>query len=188
MKLVVGLGNPGKEYEYTRHNIGFMVLDYYVDNNDWKKKFDAEYQILTIENEKVLFLKPLTYMNNSGISVRKVVDYYDIKIEDILVIQDDLDLEFGVCKLKKKSSSGGHNGIKSIISSLNSDSFCRLKLGISSNRKGNTIDFVLGKFSKSDMEFWSHHFDFYTNIINSFVLHGADKTMNQIHLLEGTYE
>ena len=106
MKLVVGLGNPGKEYEYTRHNIGFMVLDYYVDNNDWKKKFDAEYQILTIENEKVLFLKPLTYMNNSGISVRKVVDYYDIKIEDILVIQDDLDLEFGVCKLKKKSSSG----------------------------------------------------------------------------------
>lgn len=188
MKLIVGLGNPGKEYEYTRHNIGFMVVDSFVNNDDWKKKFDGEYQILTVKDEKVLFLKPLTYMNNSGISVRKIVDYYDIKIEDILVIQDDLDLEFGKCRLKKNSSSGGHNGIKSIISCLGTNTFCRLKLGISSKKNVDTIDYVLGKFSKSDMEFWSSHYSGIFKIMESFVINGIDKTMNQIHLLEDSHE
>ena len=181
MKLVVGLGNPGKEYENTRHNIGFMVLDEYLDENNWKKKFDGLYQIITINQEKVLFLKPLTFMNLSGISVRKAVDFYDILISDILVIQDDLDLPFGKHRIKKNSSSGGHNGIKSIISSLNSDAFCRLKLGISHDRSFDTIDYVLGKFSKEDLKYWSDNYSKYFEIIESFVINGADKTISELN-------
>ena len=111
MKLVVGLGNPGKEYHNTRHNIGFNVVDYYLNKKKidlkWSKKFDGEYLITDINNEKVIFLKPTTFMNLSGISVRKIVDYYQISLDDILIISDDLDLNIGVFKLKANGSSGG---------------------------------------------------------------------------------
>lgn len=178
MKLVVGLGNPSKEYENTRHNIGFMVVDHYLEFGDWKKKFDGVYQLVTVGSEKVIFLKPLTYMNLSGNSVRKVIDFYDIAVADVLIIQDDLDLVFGKCRLKKNSSAGGHNGIKSIISSLGTNSFCRLKIGISHDRSRDTADYVLSKFSKKEMEYLNNHYDMYSDIITSFILNGADKTMN----------
>ena len=178
MKLIVGLGNPGKEYENTRHNIGFMIVDKYLNNDDWKKKFDGLYQIVTISGEKVMFLKPQTFMNLSGVSVQKAVNFYDIDINDIMVIQDDMDLPFGKYKLKTNSSSGGHNGIKSIISSLNTQSFCRLKYGISHDKNGNTINHVLGKFSKDDLNFINENFDTYFEIIESFVKNGLEKTMN----------
>jgi len=178
MKLIVGLGNPGKEYENTRHNIGFMIIDKYLDNADWKKKFDGLYQIITIAGEKVLFLKPQTFMNLSGISVQKVMKFYDININDILVIQDDMDLSFGKYKIKINSSSGGHNGIKSIISSLNSQAFCRLKFGISHDINGDTINHVLGKFSKEDLNFMNDNYETYFEIIESFVKNGSEKTMN----------
>ena len=118
MKLVVALGNPGKEYDMTRHNMGFMFLDYYFDkkniNVNWSNKFNGLYCDLVINSEKVIFVKPQSYMNLSGGVVRKFVDFYKIKTEDILVISDDLDLSLGNFKLKMNGSSGGHNGLKDI--------------------------------------------------------------------------
>ena len=112
MKLIVGLGNPGKEYENTRHNIGFMVLDYYADNNNWKEKWNSLYTELNMNGEKILLIKPLTYMNLSGHAVIQFINFYKIELKDILIIQDDLDLAVGKYRLKTNSSNGGHNGIK----------------------------------------------------------------------------
>lgn len=179
MKLIVGLGNPGKEYENTRHNIGFMIVDQYVNNDNWKKKFDGLYQIVTISGEKVLFLKPQTYMNSSGLSVSKAANFYNIDVKDILVIQDDMDLPFKKYKLKTNSSSGGHNGIKSIISSLHSEAFCRLKFGISHASEGDTIQYVLGRFTKEELEYIKTNSKVYFDIIESFVKNGFEQTMNQ---------
>ena len=120
-------------------------------------------------------------MNLSGIAVSKIAGYYHIAAEDILVIQDDLDLPFGKYRLKVHSSSGGHNGIKSIISSLNTDQFSRLKIGISSPSSVSVVDYVLGKFSKSDLDFLRDHFSIYQEIIECFVLEGISKTMNKFN-------
>ncbi len=179
MKLIVGLGNVGKEYENTRHNIGFMILDHYLENNTWQKKFDGVYQILNYGKEKVLFLKPSTYMNNSGISVVQASKYYDIDPSDILVIQDDMDIEFRKHKIKINSSAGGHNGIKSIINALNTDSFARLKIGISHDKKQDTIHYVLGKFTKEELSFLNTSYPLYNEIIESFISNGLEKTMNK---------
>ncbi len=179
MKLIVGLGNPGDEYKNTRHNIGFMIIDNYLNSNDWKKKFDGLYQIINVNGEKVMFLKPTTYMNLSGSSVYQAVKFYDIAIDDILVIHDDMDLDFKKYKLKANSSAGGHNGIKSIISSLKSDAFGRLKIGISHATNGDTINYVLGKFSKEELNYFKESSDLYRNIIDSFVNEGLEKAMNK---------
>lgn len=181
MKLIVGLGNPGKEYLDTRHNVGFMVLDYYLNNDNWQKKFDGLYQIVQINNEKVLFLKPTTYMNNSGLSVLKAKKYYDILDEDILVIQDDMDIDLGKYKIKFNSSSGGHNGIKSIISALNTDSFPRLKIGIAHSLNNDAINHVLGKFTKEEKEILNNNFPIYKEIIENFVNNGIEKAMSVSH-------
>ncbi len=149
MKLVVGLGNPGKEYDGTRHNVGFSFLDYYLGEVDFKKKDNSLIYEKNINGEKVLFLKPITYMNDSGIAVRKIMDYYKIEIGDILVIYDDMDFEVGKFKIKKSGSAAGHNGVKSIISHLNTENFKRIRIGISRS-KDDKVDFVLGKFSKED--------------------------------------
>lgn len=178
MKLVVGLGNPGKEYDKTRHNIGFMVLDDYLGNVKWSTKFNALYYESVINQEKVLFIKPLTYMNNSGKAVGEFVRYFNIDMKDILVIQDDLDLNVGDYKLKCHSSSGGHNGIKSIISSLGNQDFSRLKVGIGSVKKDQVIDYVLGKFSKIELQTLNSEFITFGKIIDSFISVGIDKTMN----------
>ncbi len=178
MKLIVGLGNPGSEYDKTRHNVGFMVLDYFARSNDWKEKYNAKYCIKTVNDQKIVLVKPLTYMNNSGLAVGQIARYYDISVRDILVIQDDLDLVIGKYKLKVNSSSGGHNGIKSIIASLGSQDFARLKIGIKDENKKDVIDFVLGKFSKKELELLENNYDLYDEIINSFINVGIDKTMN----------
>lgn len=178
MKLVVGLGNPGKEYDKTRHNIGFMVLDDYLGNVKWSTKFNALYYESVINQEKVLFIKPLTYMNNSGNAVGEFVRYFNIDMKDILIIQDDLDLNVGDYKLKCHSSSGGHNGIKSIISSLGNQDFSRLKVGIGSVKKDQVIDYVLGKFSKIELQTLNSEFITFGKIIDSFIRVGIDKTMN----------
>lgn len=178
MKLIVGLGNPGKEYDKTRHNVGFMVIDNYLGNVNWSNKFNALYCEKVINGEKIIFVKPLTYMNNSGNAVGEFVRYFNIDSKDILVIQDDLDLNVGDYKLKMHSSSGGHNGIKSIIASLGNQDFPRLKVGIGSVKKDEVIDYVLGKFSKSELEILNTLFNTFDKIINSFINEGIDKTMN----------
>lgn len=178
MKLIVGLGNPGKDYKNTRHNVGFLVLDNYLNTSDWKEKFNALYHEERINGEKVIFVKPLTFMNLSGDAVIKFVNYYDVGIDDILVIHDDLDLPFSTYKLKKNSSAGGHNGIKSIINRLGSQEFARLKVGVSHDRSMDTKDYVLGNFSKMETEKFSNMQNDFNNIIESFIKDGIEKTMN----------
>lgn len=176
MKLIVGLGNPGKEYNNTRHNIGFMLIDKYLGDVKFKEKFNGLYYE-TNNLEKVVFVKPQTYMNNSGECVSKFVKYYDVKMEDVLVIQDDLDIDIGKYKFKINSSSGGHNGIKSIISHLGNNNFFRLKIGISNSRKKDVIDFVLGKFSKEDLN--NINFDELINAIDDFISYDYSYVMNK---------
>ena len=177
MKLIVALGNVGKEYLNTRHNIGFMVADNFEENYTLEKNFQAYVYQGEYQNNKYMIIKPTTYMNLSGIAVSLVVNYYHIDIEDILVIQDDLDLELGKYKLKRNSSSGGHNGIKSIIEALKSDAFLRLKIGISKDKNQNVIDYVLGKMSKSELEVINKNMDIYQDIIKCFIKDGALKTL-----------
>ena len=170
MKLIVGLGNPGNEYINTRHNIGFYYLDLYVSkyNSIFKEKFNGLYSKIKIDGEDVIFLKPLTYMNLSGEAVIKFVNYYKIKSEDILIIHDDLDLDIGRIKLKENGSSGGHNGIKSIIENLHTEDFKRLKIGISKNKLYDTKDYVLGKFTNEEQEILKENSDKIINILNDY--------------------
>lgn len=182
MKLVIGLGNPGREYEGTRHNVGFMVLDSFVMDFKEEKKFEAMVKKEKIYGEDVLFVKPLTYMNLSGNAVSKIVHYYHINVEDILVIQDDLDMDVGTYKLKKNSSSGGHNGIKSIIQVLGTDSFLRLKIGISKVEKNQVIDYVLGHFSKSELDSIQKHFKDFEDIILTFIEKGGEYVVQNYRL------
>ena len=168
MKLIVGLGNPGKEYENTRHNIGYMIIDNFVNSDNWKKESLAYVLKLTINNENVLFIKPTTYMNLSGQAVQYYLNYYKIDTKDLLVIQDDMDLDIGKVRLKLKSSAGGHNGIKDIIKNIKTDEFLRLKIGIS-KPTNDTIEFVLGKFPKSDLEILKNNRNTYNQIITDFI-------------------
>lgn len=154
MKLVVGLGNPGDKYAKTRHNIGFEVINRLQKNLNIvgeKDKFQGFLSEKNIDGEKVLFLKPQTFMNLSGNSIAAVVNFYKIDAKnDMIVIYDDMDLPVGKMRVKEKGSSGGHNGIKSIISHLG-DEFLRIKCGIGKS-KDDTVDFVLGQFDKSEQE------------------------------------
>lgn len=178
MKLIVGLGNPGKEYKNTRHNVGFMIIDNYLGKVEWKIKHESNVFQKEINNEQVLFVKPLTYMNLSGLAVQKLVKYHKIDIKDILIIHDDLDLEIGKYKLKRNSSSGGHNGIKSIITELQTEEFARLKVGISKNNQIPTDKYVLGKFSTNELSKITINFDIYNEIIESFIKTGIENTMS----------
>lgn len=155
MKLIVGLGNPGLEYENTRHNIGFYCIDLIVnslDNINYKQKFNGLYQKLKINNQDIIFLKPLSYMNLSGEVVSKFANYYKIKSEDILIIHDDLDMPLAKIKLRGKGTSGGHNGIKNIIMNLNTENFKRLKIGIDKDKTKDIKYYVLEKFKKEEIE------------------------------------
>ena len=164
MKLIVGLGNPGDEYNLTRHNVGYMALDNYVGNINWKKEKLA----YLYKTGDVIFIKPTTYMNLSGDAVSYYMKYYKIELKDILIIQDDMDLETGVVRLKINSSSGGHNGIKDIINKLNTNSFLRLKIGIS-KPSDDVIDYVLSKFKKDELNSLNSTFEKTNRIIDDFL-------------------
>lgn len=182
MKLIVGLGNPGKEYENTRHNVGFMVLDNFANKNKLnfnKTKFDGKFCELVVNKEKVIFLKPQKYMNLSGEVVRDYVRFYKINIKDILIINDDLDLDLGKIKLREKGSCGGHNGLRNIELNLGTNVYKRLKIGISNNKLIETKDYVLGKFSNDDLNLINNTIDVAVNIINDFLLLDFDKLMNK---------
>lgn len=180
MKLIVGLGNPGKEYENTRHNIGYIFIDSLADKlgiSIDKKKFNGLYTEAVINNEKVLLVKPLSYMNLSGEVVEKFVSFYKIDIIDILIINDDLDLDVGRVRLRLRGSSGGHNGLKNIALHLKTEDFKRLKIGISNNKLIDTKDYVLGKFTKEDKEIINNLKDKIVNLLMDFVNTDFDKLM-----------
>lgn len=154
LKLFVGLGNPGKEYEQTRHNVGFMVIDELAKR--WNisfqaAKFNGMIASKIISGEKVILCKPLTYMNLSGECVRPLMDYYRIDVNDVVVIYDDLDLPVGKIRLRMKGSAGGHNGIKSLIHHLGTQEFKRIRIGIGRPANGEkVIDYVLGRFCEEE--------------------------------------
>ena len=178
MKLIIGLGNPGKEYENTRHNTGFMVLDRLSEKLNiemTQNKFKGLYGKSKYKGEDVILLKPQTYMNLSGQAVKEVVDYFKIDISDILVVSDDLDLLVGNFKLREAGSSGGHNGLKNIALCLGTDKFKRLKVGISKNSSIDIKDYVLGKISRDDLDTLNGLFKELNNVIDDyFVLPFSD--------------
>ncbi|EJR47758.1 peptidyl-tRNA hydrolase [Bacillus cereus VD107] len=155
MKLIVGLGNPGREYELTRHNIGFMAIDelakrWNISLNE--QKFKGLFGAGFVNGEKVILLKPLTYMNLSGESIRPLMDYYKIDVEDFIVMYDDLDIPVGKLRLRMKGSAGGHNGVKSTISHLGTQEFQRIRMGIDRPKNGmKVVDYVLGRFTSEEI-------------------------------------
>ncbi|WP_338955295.1 aminoacyl-tRNA hydrolase [Spiroplasma endosymbiont of Polydrusus cervinus] len=159
MKLIVGLGNPGKEYTYTRHNIGFLAVDKLVHKFNLtkpKNSFNVFLWETTIKNEKVFFCQPQTFMNLSGVAVSQIKQFYKLSYEDIIVIYDDKDLPFNAIKLKKNGSSAGHNGIKDLIQKLGSDNFYRIRLGIGKDAQIPTRNWVLGKFPPAQLTVLEH--------------------------------
>ena len=182
MKLIVGLGNPGKEYENTRHNMGFMSIDKFALNHNVKidkSKFGGLYTDLTIKGEKVILLKPQEYINLSGEVIKKYVDFYKIDVSDILIISDDLDQDIGSLKLKYKGSSGGHNGLKNIEAHLHTNKYKRIKIGISNDKSVNTKDYVLGKISKENKKVLDEVTDKVVDILNDYFTLSFDNLMNK---------
>ena len=182
MKLIVGLGNPGKEYENTRHNVGFQLLDFIANKKGIefnKDKFNAKYCECNINGEKVMLIKPLSYMNLSGGVVAKFVSFYKIDVKDILVIQDDLDMRVGRVKIVHNSSSGGHNGIKDIERCLGTREYARVKIGIANDKSLDTKDYVLGNFSKEESLILRENYELLSDIVDDFCLHSLDRLMSK---------
>ena len=182
MKLIVGLGNPGNEYNNTRHNVGFSMIEYYVSQKNlgqFKLKNNGLFLKTKINSEDVIFLKPQLYMNLSGEVIRKYVDFYKINLSDILVVSDDLDLTIGNIKLKNTGSSGGHNGLKNIELHLGSNNYKRLKIGISNVKNIDTKNYVLGKITGSDLEIIEETKKTVLNIIDDFFLIDFSSLMNK---------
>ncbi|MBD3948637.1 aminoacyl-tRNA hydrolase [Tuanshanicoccus lijuaniae] len=178
MKLIIGLGNPGERYAHTRHNVGFDAVDAFLEKHQLTmtdEKFRADYCVWHHKGERIYFMKPYTYMNLSGEALLPFMTYFGIGMEDILVIYDDLDLNLGRIRLRQNGSSGGHNGMKSIIEMLGSQSFNRIKVGIGRPKPGwKVVDHVLHVFDEDDsslvhqaidktvaaVEHWIEHDDF----------------------------
>ncbi len=181
MKMIVGLGNPGKEYANTRHNVGFMAIDRLAEQygiSVTKKECQALTGKGMIGGQQVLLVKPQTYMNNSGQAVGELIRYYDT-IDDFIIIHDDMDIALGNIRFKQKGSAGGHNGLKSIIAHLNSTTFDRLKVGIGHDDHNNVIGHVLSGFNKEErgvMDDIIRHMDEWCEF---WIKNGIVATMNQ---------
>lgn len=184
MIIIAGLGNPTKEYEGTRHNVGFQVIDKIAEKYNIAvdaKKGRAYVGKGIIEGQKVLLVKPQTYMNLSGESIRELVDYFKVDPkEELLVIYDDISLNPGQIRIRKKGSAGGHNGIKNIIANLGSSVFPRIKVGVGEKPKGYDLaDYVLGKFSKEDSVLMEEGYDLACEA-SALIMQGAiDQAMNE---------
>jgi PTH1 family peptidyl-tRNA hydrolase len=181
MKLIVGLGNPGKQFINTRHNVGFMVADCLADTLDVKfdnEKNDALYAQTVIKGEKVIILKPQRFINLSGEVIAEFIKYFKIDVNDMLVINDDLDLPVGSYKLKSNGSSGGHNGLKNIELHLNTSEYKRLKIGISNNKNIETRDYVLGTFSSEEKIEINKIIETSKDIIEAFIETDMKQVMN----------
>lgn len=188
MKLIVGLGNPGSIYDNTRHNIGYMVIDKFAKEQGQKietKKFNGHFAKFVYNNEMVILLKPLSYMNLSGEVVKNYVDYFKINLEDILIINDDLDMPLGKIKLKERGSSGGHNGLKNIELNLKTDNYKRLKIGISNNKNIDTKDYVLGHFNNSELEILNQVLPKTSKILEEFISVDFNKIMSKYNDKKG---
>lgn len=186
MKCIVGLGNIGKRFELTKHNIGFEVIDYMLEQNQFKldkQKYKGAYTIEHLAGEKVMFIEPMTMMNLSGDAVGPLMKYYDIDIDDLLVLYDDLDLPQGEIRLRQKGSAGGHNGMKSIIQALGTDGFKRIRIGVDRPSNGMSIvDYVLQKFSKQEMETMNNVIEHSARAVEAYIESSRfDRVMNEFN-------
>ena len=183
MYLIVGLGNPEGEYSNTRHNMGFDAINHLSQKLNitvTKEKFKALYGDGMINNEKVILLKPQTYMNLSGNSVKEVVDFYKIEKEKILVIYDDMDIEPGKIKIRKKGSAGGHNGMKSIIQMIGTEEFPRIRVGIGRPiRKDDEINYVIGAIPEEDLKRLDEGIEKAQKAVEEILRNGVDSAMNK---------
>jgi PTH1 family peptidyl-tRNA hydrolase len=179
--LIAGLGNIGPEYAFTRHNIGFMVLDRMAAQHDFKFSFEklafvAEWKH---KGRQFYFIKPTTFMNLSGKAVRYYTDLYKIPVENLLVVTDELQLDFGITRVKPKGSSGGHNGLKNIQELLGTSEYARLRFGIGNSfPRGRQVDYVLKPFSKEEMDELPMFLDRAGDMVVSFCTLGIQYTMN----------
>lgn len=182
MKLIVGLGNPGLQYAATRHNIGFEAIDtlaqmHHINVN--KSKFKALIGEGTIGNEKVVLMKPQTYMNLSGEAISACKSWYKINTEDIIILYDDVSLAVGDIRIRKRGSSGGHNGVKSTIAHLSTEVFPRVKIGVGQKPSGwDLADYVLGKFTEEDMKILEPRLKEIGNAVETMIKKNVDTAMN----------
>lgn len=182
MIVIAGLGNPGKKYENTRHNMGFLTIDRIAEKNDIKVN-KIKHRALVgdgfISGHKVLLVKPQTYMNLSGESLREVMNYYNIDIEDLIVIYDDFDIETGSLRIRKKGSAGSHNGMKSVIYQLKDDGFPRVRVGIGKSGSLDWKDFVLGKVGGAESDAISQAISNAADAVECMISEGIDIAMNK---------
>lgn len=187
-KLIVGLGNPGREYDRTRHNVGFMAIDAFLEGFDGvssKSQFKSLISDVMIEKERVHFVKPQTFMNLSGEAVLALKSFYKVNFQDILIILDDYELNFGEIRLRKKGSAGTHNGLLSVLSLLGSEAIPRMRVGVGPrDERMGTVDFVLGGFSDDERERLPDVLKNGIEAVRCFCLDGVDVAMNRFNGLK----
>lgn len=185
MHVIVGLGNPGKTYANTRHNVGFDTIDLLAERNNIrvnKIKFKAVYGEGNINGEKVILVKPQTYMNNSGETVRDIANFFKLHPEHIIVIVDDIDIDFASVRIRKKGSAGSHNGLKSIIHLLGTEDFPRIKIGIGKRHQGQRLsDFVLSRFSKDERKIIEESLLYSAEAVETILKDGIEASMNKFN-------
>lgn len=183
MRAIVGIGNPGKKYQFNRHNVGFLALDHFAEKHQIKffpSKQNYYFAEGEFEGNFFVLAKPTTYVNNSGIAVKDLITNYKVPVYDLLVVVDDINLDEFDFRLKKSGSDGGHNGLASIIYLLNSDEFPRLRIGIGNDfEKGSLADYVLSDFDDSELNKLKKTFEFTSVIIRAFITGGYDSCLSE---------
>ncbi len=185
MKIIAGLGNPGTEYAKTRHNAGFMLMDALAEKlgeDSWREKYDALVLESRIGAEKVLLVKPLTYMNESGRAIGALMNWYKLETEDLIVAHDDMDIPVGTIRIRKKGSAGGHNGIKSILTHVEDENFARIRIGIGRPLPGWTVvKHVLAAFPEEDVPKVREAVKSLVPAVECMVTEGVDLAMNRFN-------
>ena len=183
MKIIAGLGNPGREYAMTKHNVGFLMIDTLADHlgaTEWRDKFDALIAKTRIGTEPVLLVKPQTYMNDSGRAIAPIMHFYKLPAEDLIVAHDDMDIPAGTIRIRKKGSSGGHNGIKSLIAHLGSENFPRVRLGVGRPLPGwSVVNHVLAPFPQEDKTAVDEAIKYLIPAVECIVNDSVDMAMNK---------
>jgi PTH1 family peptidyl-tRNA hydrolase len=186
VKIIVGLGNPGVQYQTTRHNIGFQVVDHFAQINHipiCHRRFKSIYGIGRIHSQQVILVQPLTFMNRSGEAVKKAIDHFLLGIGDLVVVHDDLDLPFGKLRFKQRGGDGGHQGVRSIIETMGGSNFLRLKVGIGRPPQGmEPTEYVLNAFYKIDQPYLEKILFQATESLKTMLLEGLPTAMNRLHL------
>ncbi len=184
MKLIVGLGNPGKKYEHTRHNMGFDVIDLFSDLSQIDVDKEVFHGLMgrgELFDEDIMLFKPTTYMNLSGTAVREVVNYFKIPLEDIIIVFDDMSIKPGKIRLRKDGSAGGHNGMKNIIENLGSDQIKRLRVGIGEPLERDNIDYVLSKPLKDEQPLFNEAIENAVQALKEAIKTNFDRAMNKFN-------